>query len=66
MKRLVQTQVWTGVAIFGDHRAFDGAVDVGIVEDDERRVAAELHRDAFQGLGRLLDQQLAIGVEPVR
>ena len=33
-----------GVAVLADHRALDGAVDVGVVEDDEGRVAAEFER----------------------
>jgi hypothetical protein len=33
-----------GVAVLADHRAFDGAVDVGVVEHDEGRVAAQLQR----------------------
>ena len=32
------------VAHLGDHRALDRGVEVGVVEDEERRVAAELHR----------------------
>ena len=32
------------VAHLGDHGALDRGVDVGVLEDDERRVAAELHR----------------------
>ena len=35
-----------GVAELGGDRAFDRRVEVGVVEDDERRVAAELQRDA--------------------
>jgi hypothetical protein len=31
-----------GVAELGDQRAFDRLVEIGVVEDDERRVAAEL------------------------
>ena len=36
------------VAHLGQHRAVDGGVDVGVVEHDERRVAAEFHRRAQQ------------------
>ena len=32
------------IAHLGQHRAFDGGVHVGIVEDDDGRVAAQLHR----------------------
>ena len=48
-----------GVAVFGDDRAFDRAVDIGVVEDEERRVAAELHRHLLHRRGAFLDQQLA-------
>ena len=47
------------VAHLGEHRAVDGRVDVGVLEDQERRVAAELHADPLQLVGGLLDQQLA-------
>jgi hypothetical protein len=33
-----------GVAVFGRDRALDRHLDVGVVEDDERRVAAETTR----------------------
>ena len=46
------------VAHLGDHRALDRGVDVGVVEHDERRVAAELHRRLEHVVGRLV-QQLA-------
>ena len=45
------------IAHLGDHRAVDGRVEVGVLEDDERRVAAELHRDAQDLLRRLLDER---------
>ena len=47
------------VAHLGDHRAVDGGVDVGVLEDQERRVAAELHADPLQLVGGLPDQHLA-------
>src|SRR3954447_24362598 len=47
------------VAHLRDERALDGGVEVGVLEDEERRVAAELHRDAQDLLGRLLDERLA-------
>src|SRR5688572_10645639 len=47
-----------GVAVFRGDRALDGAIDVGIVEDDERRVAAELHRDLLDAIGGLAQQYL--------
>jgi hypothetical protein len=34
-----------GIAEFRGDGALDGTIDVGVVEDDERRVAAEFHRD---------------------
>ena len=46
------------VAHLGEHRAVDRSVDVGVVEDQERRVAAELHADPLQLVGGLLDQLL--------
>ena len=47
------------VAHLGDHRAVDGGVDVGVLEDEERRVAAELHAQPLQLVGGLPDQHLA-------
>jgi hypothetical protein len=44
------------VAHLGDHGALDRGVDVGVGEDEERRVAAELHRASQQALGGLLDE----------
>ena len=46
------------VAHLGEHRAVDGGVDVGVVEDEERRVAAELHADPLELVGGLLHHQL--------
>ena len=54
------------VAHLGQHRAVDRRVEVGVVEDEERRVAAELHRDPQQLLGALLEQRAADPVEPVK
>ena len=34
-----------------EHRAADGAVEVGVVEDDQRRLAAELQRHVLQAVG---------------
>jgi ParB family chromosome partitioning protein len=47
------------VAHLGDQGALDSRVQVGVGEDDERRVAAELHRHPQQVLGALLHQRLA-------
>ena len=54
------------VAHLGEHRALDRGVEVGVLEDQERRVAAQLHRDAQDLLGRLLDQPRPTSVEPVK
>ncbi len=43
-----------GVAVLGLHRALDRLVEVGVVEDDERRVTAQLQ-------GHLLDAGRALG-----
>ena len=47
------------VAEFGLDRALDGGVDMGVVEDDERRVAAELEPDLLHRSRRLAHEQLA-------
>ena len=44
------------VAHLREHRALDRSVEVGVLEHEERRVAAELHRDAQDLLGGLFDQ----------
>ena len=49
------------VAHLGEHRAVDGGVEVGVLEDEERRVAAELHRDPQQLVGGLLDSSPDLG-----
>ena len=46
------------VAHLGDHRAVDRRIDVGILEHDEGRIAAELHGRLDHVFRRLL-QQLA-------
>src|SRR6266705_2481992 len=48
-----------GVPVLGGERAFDRGIEVGVVEDDERRVAAELHGSLLHGLRALLEQYLA-------
>ena len=56
-----------GVAELGGDRALDRAVEVGVVEDDERRVAAQLHRDLLDRLGRTARISiLPTSVEPVK
>ena len=47
------------VAHLGDHRAVDGRVEVGVGEDEERGVAAELHADPLQLVGALAHQHPA-------
>src|SRR6266571_8015665 len=49
----------TGVSVLGSKRPVDRRVEVGVVEDDERRVAAELHGSFLHRLRALLEQQLA-------
>ena len=48
-----------GVAVLGGDRARDGGIEVGVVEHDEGRVAAELERDLLHRLRALRHQQLA-------
>ena len=48
-----------GVAVLGDHRAFDRGVEIGVVEDDERRIAAEFQRELLDRVGALAHQQAA-------
>ena len=45
-----------GVAVLGEERTFDGRVEVGIVEHDERRVATEFERQLLQRRRALLHQ----------
>ena len=46
------------VAHLGDHRAFNGGIDVGIVENEKRRIAAELHGGLDHLIGGFM-QELA-------
>ena len=48
-----------GVAVFAGHRAFHGAVDVGIVKHDERGVATQLQSQLFDAGRRLRHQDAA-------
>ena len=41
------------VAVLGDQRAFDGGIQVSVIENDERRVAAQLQRHLLDVLGAL-------------
>jgi hypothetical protein len=52
-----------GIPVFRGDRPLDRHLDIGIVKDDERRVAAELQRQLLDGAGALLHQ---ISVEPVK
>ncbi len=47
-----------GVSELAEHRAGDGLVEVGVVEDDEGRVAAELERDLLHLVGALAHEEL--------
>ena len=64
--RLAQTQVWPLLRNFGDQRAFDGGIEVGVVEDDEGRVAAQLQAELLDRRRALRHQLLPISVEPVK
>ena len=48
-----------GVPELAGDRTLDRLVEVGVVEDDERRVAAQLHRGPLDRVGALLEQDLA-------
>ena len=43
-----------GVGEGAEHRGVDRRVDIGVVEHDQRRLAAELEQDGLQVLGRQL------------
>ncbi|HYB47821.1 MAG TPA: NAD-dependent succinate-semialdehyde dehydrogenase, partial [Streptosporangiaceae bacterium] len=49
----------TAVAHLGDQRPLHGGVDVRVLEDDEGRVAAQLHRGVHHGVGRFAQQDPA-------
>ena len=44
------------VAVLRGDGALDSGIEIGVVEDDERGVAAELHRNLLDRVGALLDQ----------
>ena len=48
-----------GIAVFGGHGAGDRLVEIGVVEHDERRVAAELERELLHRVGALPVERLA-------
>ena len=41
------------VAVLGDQRALDGGIEIGIIEDDERSIAAKLETELLDGRGTL-------------
>ena len=52
-------QTWPELRNLQSDRAGDGGVEVGVVEDQEGRVAAELQRDLLDLSGALRHEQLA-------
>ncbi|MCY1428778.1 hypothetical protein D9M71_446750 [compost metagenome] len=48
-----------GVTVFGDQRAFYRGLDIGVFENDERRIAPKFQRHLLYGLGALAHQQAA-------
>ena len=48
-----------GVGELGRHRDVQRRLEVGVVVDDERRVAAEFHRHLLHGVGGVADHLLA-------
>ena len=55
-----------GVAVFRGDRALDRGIDIGVVEDDERRVAAQFQRRFFTVAAHCAISNLPISVEPVK
>ena len=55
MTRLVAVQRWPGGAERRPDDAVDGEVEVGVVHDDDRVLAAELEVDVLQTLGGSLE-----------
>ena len=55
----MQTQVWPELRYLASHRPLDRPVEIGVVEDDERGVSAELHRNLLHRPGRLTEQHFA-------
>src|SRR6185369_7397409 len=49
----------TGIAKLGSARSFDRKRDISVVTDNDRRMAAELHRDPLHMLAREPGKQLA-------
>ena len=51
----------SGIGEFHRHREVEHLLDVGILEDDDGRIAAKLHRHALQGRRGIADHLLADG-----
>ena len=49
-----------GIAIFRGDGTLDRGLDIGVVEDDERRVAAEFKRQFVDCAGALIRQQTTV------
>src|SRR5208283_5350678 len=47
----------TCIAVFGNDRAFDCSIQIGIVENDKGRIASELQRKLFDGVSALFHEQ---------
>ena len=49
----------------GEHGAANGILDIGVVENDERRLAAELHRGVLHQRPGEAEHLRPVGTEPV-
>ena len=47
------------MAHLGDHGALDGQVEIGVLEHDQRSIAAEFHPNLEDAIGAALEQDLA-------
>ena len=63
--RFAQTQVWPALRNFEAISAVDRLVEVGVLEDDVRRVAAELERELLDPSAEARISSLPTSVEPV-
>ena len=57
--RLAEMQVWPALRYLACDGAIDGGVDIGVVEDDEGRAAAEFEADFLDLVGTLPHQDAA-------
>ncbi len=57
----MQTQVWPMLRNLAATAPGHGGIEIGIVKNDEGRIAAEFQRHLFHGACRLLHQELADG-----